>query len=118
MLKKKTKGDIPMATITMNDTQFREAMDQAQGLLLVEFWAPWCVYCRRIGAALAKVAEQYEGRVTVAQVNMGDYPALADDQGVELVPTFLLYRGGTLLDTMVAPDSKAAIDAFLAPHLT
>ncbi len=118
MLKKKTKGDIPMATITMNDTQFREAMDQAQGLLLVEFWAPWCVYCRRIGPALAKVAEQYDGRVTVAQINIDDYPALADDQGVELVPTFLLYRGGILLDTMVAPDSKAAIDAFLAPYLT
>ena len=36
---------------------------------------------------------------------------------MELVPTFLLYRGGTLLDTLVAPGSKAALDAFLAPHL-
>lgn len=107
-----------MAAITMNDLQFREAVQKAEGLLLVEFWAPWCVYCRRIGPALAKVAEQYAGSVTVAQINIDDYPALADDEGVELVPTFLLYRGGTLLDTMVAPDSKAAIDAFLAPHLT
>lgn len=107
-----------MATITMTDVQFHEAMQQPAGLLLVEFWAPWCGYCRRIGPALAKVAEQYAGSVTVAQINIDDYPALADDQGVELVPTFLLYRGGTLLDTMVAPDSKAALDAFLAPHLS
>ena len=107
-----------MAAVQMDLKHFQESVSNGEKPVLVEFWAPWCVYCRRIGPALAKVAEQYDGRVTVAQINIDDYPALADDQGVELVPTFLLYRGGTLLDTMVAPDSKAAIDAFLAPYLT
>ncbi len=106
-----------MAAQQWTDVQWKERLSQADKLVLVEFWAPWCGYCRRIGPALAKVAEQYAQTVTVAQINIDDFPALADDQGVELVPTFLLYRGGTLLDTLVAPGSKAALDAFLAPHL-
>mgnify|MGYP005835186231 FL=1 len=106
-----------MAAQQWTDVQWKEGLSQEDKLVLVEFWAPWCGYCRRIGPALSKVAEQYAETVTVAQINIDDFPALADDQGVELVPTFLLYRGGTLLDTLVAPGSKAALDAFLAPHL-
>lgn len=106
-----------MAAQQWTDLQLNEALSQQDKLVLVEFWAPWCVYCRRIAPALSKVAEQYGQTVTVAQINIDDYPALADDLGVELVPTFLLYRGSTLLDTLVAPGSKAAIDNFLAPHL-
>ena len=84
--------------------------------MLVEFWAPWCVYCRRIAPAMEKVVAQYEGKVQIGQVNIDDFPALAEAEEIELVPTFCLYQNGKRVASMVAPGSKAAIDSFLAEH--
>ncbi len=85
--------------------------------VLVEFYAPWCVYCRRIGPALDKVAAQNEGRLYVGKVNIDDEPQLADREQIEVVPTLVLYHGGEALGSIVAPDSKARIDEFLEDFL-
>lgn len=83
----------------------------------MEFWAPWCVYCRRIAPALDKIAEQYSGSLTVGQVNIDDEPQLAQKENIEVVPALLLYRNGQKLGSITAPASKAAIEAFLKEHL-
>lgn len=105
-----------MTEMKMTEQTFREAMQQADKPVLVEFWAPWCVYCRRIAPAMEKVVAQYEDKIHIGQVNIDDFPSLAEAEGVELVPTFILYQNGKQLASMVAPGSKAAIDSFLAEH--
>lgn len=105
-----------MAAMNMNAEQFR-ARVQEENPVLVEFWAPWCTYCRRISAAYEKVAEQNEGKLTVAKVNIDDEPALAEAEHIELVPTLVIYKNGAPLGSIVAPDSKAKIDAFIAETL-
>ena len=85
--------------------------------LLVEFWAPWCGYCRRIGPAYEQVAQQYGQDLEVCKINIDDEPALADREGIEVVPTLVLYQQGKAAGDLVAPTSKAAIDAFLQDHL-
>nr|WP_297177529.1 thioredoxin family protein [uncultured Agathobaculum sp.] len=105
-----------MAAIHMNAEQFHERTSQPNPVL-VEFWAPWCTYCRRINTAYEKVAEQNEGKLTVAKVNIDDEPQLAEAEHIELVPTLVLYKDGAPLGSIVAPDSKAKIDAFIAETL-
>lgn len=105
-----------MAAIDMKAEQFRE-LTQQETPVLVEFWAPWCTYCRRISSAYEKVAEQNEGKMTVARVNIDEEPQLAEAEKIELVPTMVIYRNGTPLGSIVAPDSKAKIDAFIAETL-
>ena len=105
-----------MTEIKMTDQTFHEAMQQTEKPVLVEFWAPWCVYCRRIAPAMEKVVAQYEDKVQIGQVNIDDFPALAEAEEIELVPTFCLYQNGKRVASMVAPGSKAAIDSFLAEH--
>ena len=102
-----------MSVIQMNQDQFNNMVVNGTDAVLVEFWAPWCVYCRRIAPALEKVAQQYEGKVKVAQVNIDDEPVLAAQEQIEVIPTLILYRGEKPLGFIVAPDSKAQIDAFI-----
>ena len=102
-----------MSVIQLNHEQFNNTVLNGSNAVLVEFWAPWCVYCRRIAPALDKIAEQYAGKLTVAQVNIDDEPMLAVKEQIEVIPTMVLYQNGEALGSIVAPESKARIDEFI-----
>lgn len=101
----------------MNRKNFDKAM-QGDRPVLVEFWAPWCVYCRRIIPALEKVAQQNEGVLEIGKINIDDEPKLAAQENIEVIPTLVLYRGGKALGSVVAPESKASIEAFISETLS
>ena len=98
-----------MAAMNMNYEQFQKLMNDGS-VVLVDYWAPWCSYCRRIGPAYDKVAEGWGEDVHVVKVNIDDEPALADREKIEVIPTLVLYRGGNAVGSIVAPESKAAIE--------
>ena len=100
----------------MNRKNFDKAM-QGDRPVLVEFWAPWCVYCRRIIPALEKIAQQNEGVLEIGKINIDDEPKLAAQENIEVIPTLVLYRGGKALGSVVAPESKASIEAFISEPL-
>ncbi len=106
-----------MAAMNMKEQQFQDMMAEGK-TLLVDFWAPWCTYCRRINDAYDKVAQQNGGRLTVAKVNIDEEPHLAEQEKIEVIPTLVLYRDGKALGSIVAPASKAAIDDFIRETLT
>ena len=105
-----------MAAMNINKEQFDKAMESGKAIL-VDFWAPWCSYCRRIGPAYDKVAAQYAENLDVVKVNIDDEPLLANLERIEVIPTLVLYKDGKALGSIVAPESKAAIDAFIQEHL-
>lgn len=105
-----------MAAINLNQEQFQNLMNEGKPVL-VDFWAPWCSYCRRIGPAFEKVAQQYGEELVVAKVNVDDEPRLAQKEMIEVIPTLVLYRGGEAIGSIVAPESKAMIDAFIQQSL-
>jgi len=100
----------------MNEQLFQEAL-QAEKPVLVEFWAPWCVYCRRIAPAMEKIRDQFSDELLIGQVNIDDEPRLSDREQIEVIPTFVLYRGGRAVASIVAPESKAAIESFIREGL-
>ena len=100
----------------MNEAIFREALAGSQPVL-VEYWAPWCVYCRRIAPVLEKVETQFASTVVMGQVNIDDVPLLAHQEQIEVIPTFVLYKDGKAVSSIVAPESKAAIEEFLREGL-
>ena len=102
--------------IEMNEKRYLEALE-GEKPVLVEFQAPWCVYCRRIGPALQKLAQQSRERLVVGQVNTDDHPALAAREQIEVVPTLVLYHKGEALGSIVAPESRARIEEFLEDYL-
>ena len=106
-----------MSVMNMNHEQFNNIVLNGSEPVLVEFWAPWCVYCRRIAPMYDKVAQQYEGRLIVAKVNIDEEPELARRERIEVIPTLVLYQNGEALGSLVAPDSKGRIEELISQSL-
>ena len=105
-----------MAAMNMDLKKFEEML-QGEKPLLVDYWASWCTYCRRIGPAYDRVADAYADRLVVAKVNIDEEAQLAAQERIEVIPTLVLYHKGDVLGSIVAPESKAAIDEFLQDTL-
>lgn len=100
-----------MAAMNINAKQYKELVMGSKPVL-VDFWAPWCTYCRRINPALDKIADSRED-VLVVKVNIDEEPELARQERIEVIPTLVVYKEGFDLGSIVAPESKAKIDEFL-----
>ena len=101
--------------ITMNEKLYKEAMEGSKPVL-IEYWAPWCVYCRRIAPAMKQLAER-RADLLIGQVNIDDHPELAKREQIEVIPTLVLYEKGEALGSIVAPESRSRIEEFLADYL-
>ena len=106
-----------MATINFNEELFNELKSDKNKALLVEFYAPWCGYCRRIAPAFDKIAEEYEQILIAGKLNIDDYERLSDDENIDIIPTLVLYKDGAVIDTIVNPSSKDAINKFIEKNL-
>ena len=100
-----------MAARNINAKEYQELI-LGQKPVLVDFWAPWCGYCRRIAPAIEKLADSRDD-VIIVKINIDEEPALANDERIEVIPTLVLFREGFVLDSLVAPESKARIESFL-----
>lgn len=105
-----------MAARNINHEEFQN-MIQADKPVLVDFWAPWCGYCRRIAPAYDRIAQQYGEDMVIAKINIDEEPRLAQAERIEVIPTLVLYRNGEAIGSIVAPESKAMIDAFIQESL-
>ena len=106
-----------MRELNMNLELYEKRVNESEKPVLVEFWAPWCVYCRRIAPAYDKIAEQYEEKLVVGKINVDEVPEVAKKEKIAAIPALLLYKGGEVVDSIVAPDSKAKIEEFIEKNL-
>lgn len=97
--------------LTLNRENFAQEVLQSEQPVLVEFWAPWCVYCRRISPALDRMDQASE--VKIAKINIDEQPELAAQFQVEVLPTFLLFQEGQHGDRLIAPGSQAQIEEWI-----
>ena len=86
--------------IHFDKEQFETALAQP-GVLLVDFWAGWCIPCKMLAPVIDRLAEEYEGRVVVGKVDVDAEPELAGRYRVQSIPNVAIFRDGELVSTLV-----------------
>lgn len=82
------------SVIELNDQSFAQEVENGTGLVLVDFWAPWCGPCRVVAPIVERLAERYQGRVRFAKLNVDEAPQTAAQYGIASIPTLAIFRDG------------------------
>jgi thioredoxin len=97
--------------MTLTEATFDETLATTEGLLLVDFWAPWCGPCRALSPVLDTLVADAAGRVTLAKVNVDEEPGLAGRYQIRSIPTVLFVKDGRVVDTVIGAMPRATLDA-------
>lgn len=99
------------------DDTFATDVEKGDGLVLVDFWAPWCGPCRMVAPMIEELAEEYAGRVSFGKLNVDDAPATAGAYGIRSIPTIALFKDGVPVGGVVGVVAKERLSALIDEHL-
>ncbi len=95
---------------TLTDSNFQEQVLNNSGPVLVDFWATWCGPCRAIAPVIEELAKDFEGRATIAKMDVDHNQQVPMNYGVRSIPTLLIFKDGVVVDQLVGvvPKKKLA----------
>lgn len=103
--------------VHVTDASFESDVLKADIPVLVDYWAEWCGPCKMIAPVLDDIADAYQGKLTVAKLNIDENAETPAKHGVRGIPTLMLFKNGNVEATKVGALSKSQLTAFIDAHL-
>jgi len=100
--------------VQITDSSFNDEVLKSDIPVIVDFWAPWCGPCKMIAPILEDIAEEYDGKLKVAKLDVDTNPKIAGQFKIMSIPALLVFKGGELVDQMIGALPKNQ----LMDHLT
>ena len=91
--------------------------ETGKGVVMVDFWATWCVPCKAMAPVIEEIADQTIGKVKVGKVDIDQNGPLANKFGIQSIPTILIFKDGQLMETFIGVQSKAALVNALSKYV-
>ena len=102
-----------MAELKITRENFENEVMKSNIPVLIDFWAPWCGPCRMMGPIIEQLAEEYEGKAKVGEVNVDEEGELSQAFGVMSIPTIVLVKDGKVVKQAVGARPKTEVEAML-----
>ena len=96
--------------IQVTDADFDELVLKSDLPVLVDFWAAWCGPCRAIAPIIDQLAEEYDGKVKIAKMNVDENPATPGRFGIRAIPTLILFKDGKVVEQITGAVGKTVIE--------
>jgi len=103
--------------VYITDESFQNEVLDSSRPVLVDYWAEWCGPCKMIAPILTEIADEYEGKIKIAKLNIDDNPQTPPKYGIRGIPTLMLFKDGNVEATKVGALSKSQLTAFIDTNL-
>lgn len=103
--------------VKVSDDSFENDVLSAKGPVLVDYWAEWCGPCKQIAPVLEELADEYDGKLTIAKLNVDENPNTPPRYGIRGIPTLMLFKDGEVAGTKVGAVSKSQLAEFVDQHI-
>lgn len=98
-----------MSAMQIKSDNFESEILNSDKLVIIDFWAEWCMPCKMIAPAIEEIAKEYEGKVKVGKLNVDQEREIAIKYNIVSIPTILFLKNGEEVDRVIGAVPKSAI---------
>ena len=106
-----------MPLVEITDANFATEVEQSDIPVLIDFWAVWCGPCKMIAPIVEELVQEYDGKIKVGKLDVDNNQQTAMKFGIRSIPTLLIFKNGSVVDTLIGAVSKGQITEKLDAQL-
>lgn len=106
-----------MPALELTDATWDDDVLGSEVPVLVDFWAPWCVPCKKVSPIVESLGERHMGKLVAAKLDVDEHPASAQRYDVLSLPTLIVFKGGEPVERLHGAVSEKKLEKALSKHL-